>query len=232
LERFLLEHRPETVVNCAGIVKQRNEAKDAARSIGVNSLLPHQLAEVCNRWGGRLIHFSTDCVFSGDRGDYQEDDFADARDLYGRSKFLGEVTAANAVTLRTSIIGRELAHRKSLLEWFLEQDHSRIRGYTHAIYSGVTTNYMARVVESLIEKHTALSGLYQVTAPAISKFQLLGLLRDAYGLDVEITPDPELFCDRSMKGDKFATATACIAPPWPELVAELANDDTQYSKWK
>jgi dTDP-4-dehydrorhamnose reductase len=232
LARLLLEHKPGVVINCIGIVKQRDAARQALPSIAVNALLPHQLAELCGRWGGRLIHFSTDCVFSGKRGGYEEDSFADAEDLYGRTKFLGEVAAGRALTLRTSIIGRELAHGESLLEWFLKQNHKRISGYTRAIFSGVTTNYMARVVESLMKDHPNLAGLYHVASTAISKFELLCLLRKAYALDVEITPDPDFFCDRSLKGEKFTKATGSISPPWPELVADLANDDTPYGKWK
>jgi dTDP-4-dehydrorhamnose reductase len=232
LEQLLLNNKPKVVVNCIGIVKQRNEAAKAVPSITVNALLPHQLAGLCDRWGGRLIHFSTDCVFSGKRGAYEEESFADADDLYGRTKFLGEVTTGRAITLRTSIIGRELAHRESLLEWFLGQNHKHISGYTHAMFSGVTTNYMARVVESLIKDHSNLAGLYQVTSAALSKYELLCLLRDAYRLDIEITPDPGFFCDRSLKGEKFTKATGSISPPWPELAADLANDDTPYDEWK
>ena len=232
LEQLILENKPKVVVNCIGIVKQRNEATRAGPSIAVNALLPHQLAELCDRWGGRLIHFSTDCVFSGEGGAYEEESFADADDLYGRTKFLGEVATGRAITLRTSIIGRELVHRESLLEWFLRQNHKQIFGYTRAMFSGVTTNYMASVVESLAKEHSNLSGLYQVASAAISKYELLCLLRDTYRLDVEITPDPGFFCDRSMKGEKFTKATGSIPPPWPKLVADLANDDTPYDKWR
>jgi dTDP-4-dehydrorhamnose reductase len=232
LEQLILENKPKVVVNCIGIVKQRNEATRAAPSIAVNALLPHQLAELCDRWGGRLIHFSTDCVFSGEGGPYEEESFADSDDLYGCTKFLGEVATGRAITLRTSIIGRELVHRESLLEWFLRQNHKQIFGYTRAMFSGVTTNYMASVVESLAKEHSNLSGLYQVASAAISKYELLCLLRDTYRLDVEITPDPGFFCDRSMKGEKFTKATGSIPPPWPKLVADLANDDTPYDKWR
>jgi dTDP-4-dehydrorhamnose reductase len=232
LQQLLLENKPSVVVNCIGIVKQRNEATKAGPSIAVNALLPHQLAGLCDRWGGRLIHFSSDCVFSGNRGAYEEESFSDAEDLYGRTKFLGEVATGRTITLRTSIIGRELAHRESLLEWFLRQDHGKISGYTRAMFSGVTTNYLASVVESIVKDHSNLSGLYQVTSAAISKYELLCLLRDAYRLDVKITPDPGFFCDRSMKGEKFTKATGSIPPPWPKLVADLANDDTPYGKWQ
>ncbi len=232
LQRLLSRLKPNTLVNCVGVIKQRPEAMKPLSTIEINALLPHRLASMCQSWGGRLIHFSTDCVFSGQRGNYTEDDLSDAHDMYGRSKFLGEVAADGAITLRTSIIGRELGHRKSLLEWFLKHNHQRISGYTRAMFSGVTTNYLSQVVESLIADFPQLTGLYQVTSPTISKFGLLGLLRDAYQFDVEIIPDNEFFCDRSMKGDKFAQATGYVCPDWPSLVAELANDDTPYDKWQ
>ena len=232
VERLLLQHKPRVVINCIGIIKQRAEAKRPIPSIEINSLLPHRLASVCEAWRGRFIHFGTDCVFSGQAGNYSETDFSDAHDLYGRTKFLGEVVCGRALTLRTSIIGRELLHRESLFEWFLQQNHKRISGFTRAMFSGVTTNYMARVVERLIDDHPNLAGLYQVTSQTISKFNLLCLFKDAYQLDVEIVPESKFFCDRSMKGDKFAQATGLVCPSWPELVAELSDDETPYEKWK
>ncbi len=232
LERFLLQHRPRVVINCVGVIKQRPEATVALPSIMLNSLLSHFLAEMCKRWGGRLIHFSTDCVFSGNSGRYRENDFADANDLYGRTKFLGEVATKNALTLRTSIIGREIWHFTSLLEWFLSQNHAKVRGFRKVFFSGVTTNWLAEVVAKLIENDDGLSGLYQVASQKISKFDLLCLLRQSYDLDIEIAPDEELRCDRSMVGEKFAQATGYLCPTWPELVAQLAKDHTPYEKWR
>lgn len=234
LESLLNDRRPRVVINCVGVIKQRPEAKNAIPSIAINALLPHLLAAWLERWNGRLIHFSTDCVFSGQRGAYSEADVADATDLYGRTKFLGEVHAHNALTLRTSIIGRELEHFQSLLEWFLSRAEAGApaKGFTRAVYSGVTTNYLADLVARLIEDHPRLHGLYQVTAPAISKFELLRLLRDAYGKNIEIVADDSVFCDRSMNGDKFIAATGYRSPAWPELVAQLARDTTPYEQWR
>lgn len=231
LRELLREQQPQVVINCAGVIKQRAESKAALPSIAINSYLPHWLAQRCAEWGGRLIHFSTDCVFSGRRGDYREDDPSDAEDLYGKTKYLGEVAAENALTLRTSIIGRELRHRQSLLEWFLGQRNKQITGFKRALYSGVTTNHLAEVVADIIERHPRLSGLYQVTSQTISKYDLLCLLRDAYQLDVEIVPDEIFHCDRSMNGDRFRQATGCVCPSWPELAAQLAKDTTPYEQW-
>jgi len=231
LSALLRRIEPDVIVNCIGVIKQRSDAKASLPSITINALLPHRIAEVCSEWGGRLIHFSTDCVFSGQRGYYTEMDPPDADDLYGKTKYLGEVATSNAVTLRTSIIGRELTHHKSLLDWFLSQNGKTIQGYKHALYSGVTTNHLAEIVVNLIEQHPQVSGLYQVTGQTISKYDLLCLLRDAYGLQIEILPNETFHCDRSMRGDKFQQATGYAAPSWPELVAQLVADTTPYHEW-
>ena len=232
LHEILAELRPDYVINCVGIIKQRHEAQAAIPSITVNSLLPHKLAEIVQEWGGRLIHFSTDCVFSGKRGQYTEDDDSDAEDLYGKSKFLGEVMTANALTLRTSIIGRELVEHQSLLEWFRSQNHKTVKGFKRAIFAGVTTNQMAKVVTDILQRDEPLSGLYQIVSDPISKYDLLCLLREVYGLDIEIIPDDTFACDRSMKGDKFYATTGYTSPPWPELVKNLAEDQTPYDQWR
>jgi dTDP-4-dehydrorhamnose reductase len=232
LEALLAREQPPVLINCTGVIKQRAEAQDPVASIAVNALLPHRLAAVAAVWGGRVIHFSTDCVFSGRKGNYREDDPCDAEDVYGRSKWLGELTAPHTVTFRTSIIGRELRHGTGLLEWFLSRQGERIGGYRRAIYSGVTTNHLANLTADTIRDRPALAGLYQVAAAPISKYELLLLLRDAFGLAVDIGPDDSVACDRSLDGGRFHAATGYVAPPWPELVAELANDPTPYQDWK
>jgi dTDP-4-dehydrorhamnose reductase len=232
LERTLRTWKPENLVNCIGVIKQRAEAKSPIPCIVLNSLLPHKLAELAAAWGGRVIHFSTDCVFSGRRGRYTEEDPPDAEDLYGRTKFLGEVSAENALTLRTSIIGRELAHFQSLLEWFLAQKGGTVRGFQRVIYSGVTTNYMARLVGDLVSDHPGLSGVFQVAGPAVSKYDLLCMVREAFRLEVEILPEDKEISDRSMIGGKFIEATGYGYPSWTEMVAGLAADPTPYEKWR
>lgn len=223
--------QPKFVINCAGIIKQRPQARDVTACLTVNSLLPHCLAEWCAQWNGRLIHFSTDCVFSGRRGGYREEDESDAHDLYGRSKFLGEVDAPSAVTLRTSMIGRELSRHHSLLDWFLSQNQGRVRGFRRVIYSGVTTNHLAELVERIVLCHPQLSGLYQVAAEPISKYDLLRSIRDAYRLNVEIEPDESEISDRSLCGEKLRGAIGYQPPAWPELIGQLAQDPTPYERW-
>lgn len=228
----LTELRPDMIVNCIGIIKQRPEAYDAILSIELNSLLPHRLAAMAAEWGGRVIHFSTDCVFSGRDGNYNEDSPSDADDLYGKSKFLGEVAAANALTLRTSIIGHELKNHASLLDWFLSQDGQRIRGYRRVLYSGVTTIALARTVADIIADHVELNGLYQVAGDTISKYDLLCLAREAYGLSVTIEPADEPVNDRSLDGARFRLATGLTVPCWSEMIEELSAEYHIYQAWR
>jgi dTDP-4-dehydrorhamnose reductase len=224
-----LEHsRAEVAINCVGIVKQREQARDPVEAIATNALLPHQLARICAERAVRLLHFSTDCVFSGGRGPYREDDFADACDLYGRTKFLGEVTADRCLTLRSSIIGRELAHRKSLIEWFLAQRGGRINGFAGALYSGLTTNAMADVVATLLTHFPDLCGLFHLASEPISKFELLGLVNEAYGTGVEIVRDDAFFCDRRLDGSRFRARTGITPPPWRKMIEEMRSDTTGY----
>jgi dTDP-4-dehydrorhamnose reductase len=223
--------RPDYLVNCIGVIKQRPDAQDPTTAISINALLPHRLAGLAAEWGGRLIHFSTDCVFSGSRGGYREEDPSDACDLYGRTKFLGEVHADNALTLRTSIIGRELDGRRSLLEWLLASKGETVRGFRRVIWSGVTTNHAARLVSEVIRKYPELSGLFHVAGSAISKHELLCLLRDAYSLDVQIAPDDSECCDRSLSGERLRAAIGYAPPTWPVLIQELASDTTPYESW-
>ena len=231
LEKKLAAIRPDYIVNCIGIIKQRETASAYIPCIELNALLPHKLAAFAQEWGGRIIHFSTDCVFDGKGGGYAEGDFSDAEDLYGKSKLLGEVQCDNALTLRTSIIGRELTSHKSLLDWVLSQNGKTVKGFKNVIYSGVTTNQIAEVVAMIISKFPELSGLYQVVADPISKYDLLCLIRDAFKLDMEVLPETETVSDRSMKGNKLKVATGYVSPPWPELIANLATDPTPYAEW-
>jgi dTDP-4-dehydrorhamnose reductase len=221
LTDILGQFRPHVVINAVGIVKQRAAAKDAVPSLEVNSLLPHRLVSLASLVGARVIHFSTDCVFSGLKGDYSEADAADAADLYGRTKLLGEISYANALTLRTSIIGRELGRNASLVEWFLGE-RGTVRGFRRAIYTGFTTLEMSRIVEMLITQHPQAHGLWHVSSDKISKYALLLLLRKHYGLDTQIIPDDEFACDRSLDSSRFRTTFGYTPPSWEQMIAELA----------
>ena len=221
------DFRPEAVVNAVGIVKQRGAAKEAIPSLEINSLLPHRLAVLCKAVGARLVHVSTDCVFSGRRGSYTEEDIADAEDLYGRTKLLGEVSEPGCVTLRTSIIGLELARKTGLIEWFLAQKGG-IRGFTRAIYTGLTTAEMSRVIERVLVEHPHLSGVWQVASEPINKYDLLVRFAEVLGRDdITIVPDDAVKIDRSLIPVAFEKATGYHAPGWNEMLEELGAEVRQ-----
>lgn len=220
LIKVLDQIRPDVVINCTGLTKHKMETDDLLASIPINALVPHQLAELCKLVGARLIHVSTDCVFSGEKGGYVEGDPTDARDAYGKSKALGEVDYPHAITLRTSIIGHELQSKISLLDWFLSQ-HASCKGYTRAIFSGLPTVIFAQIIRDVVIPHEELSGLYHVAAKPISKFNLLKLIADVYGKSINIEPDDTLVVDRSLDATRFFRATGYIAPEWPELVRAM-----------
>jgi dTDP-4-dehydrorhamnose reductase len=214
--------RPEVVINCIGLVKQLAEAEDPLRTVPINALLPHRLARLCELNGARLVHVSTDCVFNGRKGGYRESDPSDAEDLYGRSKFLGEVVYPHTITLRTSIIGHELSGAHGLVSWFLAQTGS-VKGYRKAIFSGLPTVELARVVRDVVLERPDLSGLYHVAAEPVAKFDLLKLIAAAYGKRIDIEPDDRVVIDRSLNGDRFREATGYVAPHWPELIRRMQN---------
>jgi dTDP-4-dehydrorhamnose reductase len=218
------EVKPDAVINGIGIVKQRAEAKAAIPSIEINALLPHRLAEVCQEHGARFVHISTDCVFSGRAGNYRETDVPDPVDLYGRSKLLGEVGYAPGLTLRTSIIGLELSRCTGLVEWFLAACGT-IRGFRRAIYSGFTTHAMAALIEHVLTSRPDLSGLWHVASAPITKYNLLTQLAAALGrTDVDIVPDDDFACDRSLSADAFAREVGYPAPAWRDMIAGLADE--------
>ncbi len=223
VRRAVEDYEPQVIVNCIGLVKQRSVASQSVPSIEVNALFPHRLAVLCRALSIRLIHLSTDCVFSGRRGNYNEGNLPDAGDLYGRSKLLGEVTEGNAVTLRTSMIGRELTRKASLVEWFLSQP-GPVTGFRRAIFSGFTTLELARIIERLIVRFPDAAGLYHVSSEPISKYDLLRLVRDRMHRGVEITPDDTFQCDRSLDSTLFRTRFGYRPPAWEAMIDELAQD--------
>lgn len=212
--------RPQVVVNCVGLVKQLDSAKNVMAAIPVNTLLPHRLLALCEAGGARLVHVSTDCVFSGRTGFYRESDRPDASDVYGLSKYLGEVGGPNAITLRTSIIGHELRGRHSLLEWFLAQEGA-VDGFTGAIFSGVPTVELARIVRDFVLPNPELHGLYHVSAAPIAKYDLLHLIAAQYDKRIEIRAKAEPAIDRSLDSSRFRAATGYEPPEWPELIARM-----------
>jgi dTDP-4-dehydrorhamnose reductase len=229
--RLIATMRPEVVVNCIGVVKQLAAAHDPIATITLNSLFPHVVARACAAVGARMIHSSTDCVFSGRRGNYAEDDVPDATDLYGRSKLLGEVSVPH-LTIRTSIIGRELRTANGLVEWFLSHRGGSVRGFTKAVFSGVTTATLANTLATVIEQHPGLHGLYHVAGEAITKYDLLVMLNEAFDAGVSITPDDSVLIDRTLDATRFRSATGLVPPAWPEMTAALAAESPHYERWR
>ena len=220
--------KPQVIVNCVGIVKQLLADNDPLKAIKVNSLFPHRLAEICNSLRIRLIHISTDCVFSGNKSQYTEDDPSDAEDLYGRTKFLGEVAYEGALTLRTSIIGRELNSAHSLFEWFLSQAGKRVKGYTKAIYNGFTTKALCDIIFDIIKQHKELSGLYHISSDSIDKFSLLSLIKEIYKLDIGIESYDKFVCDRSLDSRRFRKAANFEPLSWRRMLVDMYQDSTFY----
>lgn len=215
------EAAPDVVINCVGVIKQLKTAQDPLPCIRLNSLLPHRLNALCAASDARLVHISTDCVFTGSKGDYLESDVCDADDLYGRSKLLGEVDTPGAITLRTSIIGHELANGATgLVGWFLSQKGA-VKGFRNAIFSGLPTVALADVIARHVLPAPELSGVYHVSAAPISKYDLLNLVAEVYGRDNDITPVDEPRIDRSLNSQRFRDATGYAPPAWPDLVAQM-----------
>ncbi len=217
IEDFISEDVPDIAINCIGMVKQLEESKDPQTILPINSVFPHRLSKLCSKYSIRLIHMSTDCVFSGDKGMYKESDLPDAEDIYGVSKHLGEIDDNSSLTIRTSIIGHELNSSRSLVDWFLSQEN-QIKGFSEAIFSGLPTIEVARVIDEFVIPKTDLIGLYHLSADPISKYELLKLVSVIYGKIIDIQIDDTFRIDRSLDSNRFREATGYSPEKWPALV--------------
>jgi len=224
IEKLVENYKPKFVINCIGIIKQLKEAKNPKLSIYTNSLFPHLLAELCKKYNTKLIHISTDCVFSGNKGNYTESDNPDPVDLYGRSKLLGEVSIEPHLTLRTSIIGHELFSNVSLVDWFLSNSGGKVNGFVNAIYTGFPTIILANEIKRIINDFPDLSGLYHISSERINKYELINKIKKVYKLDTEINPFEEFRLDRSLNSDKYRKATHFTPPSWDEMIIAMHND--------
>jgi len=224
--------KPEVVINAIGIIKQLPDSKNVISTLTVNSIFPHRLAELGEEFGFRLVTISTDCVFSGSRGNYSEDNVPDAVDLYGKSKNLGEATGGNCLTLRTSIIGHELGTAHSLIDWFLSNRGGKVKGFANAIYSGFPTVVFAAIIDNLIRNYPKLEGLYHVSSDPISKYDLLNLVNKAYAADVTIERDEEFKLDRSLDSTRFRAETGFSPKSWEQMIEVMAEDSQIYGRWK
>ncbi len=232
VEKIIEETSPDVVINSIGIVKQLEKKKGVLLNIWLNSLFPHQLHQICQAKRIRLIHISTDCVFSGTKGNYREDDPSDAEDIYGKTKYLGEVNGVGALTIRTSLIGRELTSTNGLLEWFLANQEGRVQGFTNAIFSGFPTLHLSRIIADIIMDHQNLSGVYHISSEPISKFKLLTLIKKAIGLNIDIEEYPDYHIDRSLDSTQYRKETGFTPPSWEKMADELAQDAVQYLQWR
>lgn len=216
--------KPQVVLNCIGIIKQNKDIADPKAAIYINALFPHLLAEQCEYASAKMIHISTDCVFSGKKGDYTEEDMPDDNKPYGRTKFLGEVGYGNNITLRTSIIGRELFTGVSLVDWFLSQRNKKVNGYTNAIYTGLTASALCKEIARIIKSFSSLKGLYHVSAEKISKYDLLKLINEVYKLNITVVPYEDFRCDRSLNSGRYRRMTDFVPKSWPEMITDMYKE--------
>lgn len=231
-KRVLDKINPDIIINAIGITIRRGIQDSISKSIKVNAAFPHFLEEWINgKDGKRLIHFSTDCVFSGSSGSYREESYTDARDYYGRTKALGEVSGSQSLTLRGSMIGRELENHTELLEWFIAQKNKNIKGFDKVIYSGITTTQMAEFVKKIVIDFPKLSGLYNVSSLPISKYKLLQLFNKSFDINAIIALDQDYSSRKDLMSDKFYSETGFTIPKWEDLALQLKNDSLKYSNF-
>jgi dTDP-4-dehydrorhamnose reductase len=232
VQRAIDTIEPDVVINCIGIVKQLPAAQDPLQSIAINALFPNQLAKLCRQKNIRMIHMSTDCVFSGHKGNYTETDPSDAEDLYGKTKYLGEVDFPGCLTIRTSIIGRELETKHGLIEWFLSQEGKTVSGYKKAVFSGLTTLALSDIIAEILADHPRLSGVYQVASKPISKYDLLHLVKKTYDMKIKIDPEETIINNRSLNPEKFKKETNIKIPSWEYMIEEMYRDPTPYATFR
>lgn len=229
LSHMLKDLSPKLVINCIGLIKQENKCKDPVSAIEVNSLAPHRIAEICKSIGAKLIHFSTDCVFNGSVGNYSEHDLADAIDLYGRSKLLGEVDYDGHLTLRTSIIGHEIESNQSLINWFMSQTKP-VNGFTKAIFSGFPTICIAEFLEKYVLRNSSLIGLYHLSSKPIDKYKLLDMVRRKYNLDILLRKFDEIEINRSLNSESLRNEVGFISDDWDIMIEKMYGEYNQYFK--
>jgi len=229
VERTIQDWQPDVVVNCVGLVKQKMHDDSVLDAVLINSAFPHLLARLCDVLKTRLIHFSTDCVFAGSPGVKRLTDIPNTTDIYGITKRLGEVGYGTSLTLRTSVVGRQISGTESLFEWVISQRTKTVYGFKKAFYSGLTTRALSEVVRQVIEQHPDLVGLYQVASAPITKFDLISYLNDKLQLEITIDPDTEFECDRTLDGSDFGRVTGIQVPSWEEMLSEFCSDQAFYT---
>lgn len=232
IEKVLNELKPQWIINCIGVTLRKTEAADFEKCIELNSMLPHRLKAWATAHQAKVIHFSTDCIFDGSQGNYTEADAPSAKDLYGKSKFLGEIQGPHALTLRLSFFGRELEKKTEIVEWLLAQKGKKIKGYSRAMYSGISTLRLAQEVSKIIQKFPTLNGLYHISSKPISKYDMLVLLNEAFNTQIEIEKFDDFVNDKSLNSTPYKQITSFTPPEWKEMIQELATDTSvQYERY-
>ena len=229
VDELVREIQPDVVINCVGVIKQKMESSNITDAIIINSLFPHHLANLCQSQNSRLIHFSTDCVFEGTPGMKMVSDTPNATDLYGTTKRLGEVDYGDSITIRSSIVGAQIVGTESLFQWAISQKGKKIKGFTGALYSGLTTMTMSKVILEIVDNFPQLSGIQQIASEAITKHDLLRKLNAALGLNLDICADNTIIYDRTLDGSVFVEQTGVRIPTWDEMIIEFAGDQAFYS---
>ena len=221
--------KPDIVLNCIGLTLRKKEMENVFLCLEVNGMLPHRIDSWAKENNSKLIHFSTDCVFDGKIGSYSEFSAPSARDLYGQTKYLGEVKhSESCLTIRVPVIGREIEGKTELIEWFLSQKNSKAKGFASVYYSGITTIRLAYEIITIIEKYPKLSGIIQISTNKISKYNLLLLLDKYFDTNVELEVDNTIKSDKSLNADKYKQLTDFKAPSWEAMIKELAEDRDGY----
>ena len=211
----------DVVLNSIAMIKQKTSVSPE-EFLEVNGIFPHKLAQICWFSETRLIHISTDCVFSGKRGWYSEEDVPDPIDVYGVSKAVGEIRYGKNLTLRTSIIGTELETSYGLLEWFRQTEDESVSGFKKALWSGFTTDWLAELITRVILELPNLRGLYNIgTKKPIDKYSLLHLINDRFNLNKKISEDTSFVIDRSLNSELFFKITKFPRPTISQQVSRI-----------
>lgn len=223
IENLLNKFMPNYVINAVGVTIRRG-ASDNKETNYINSQLPKKIDLWCMENQKNQILFSTDCVFSGDKGNYKDFDLPDSNDYYGKSKGKGEIDSLHTITLRSSMIGREIYNKSELLEWVISNKSKQIKGYYNVIYSGVTTLWMSKVLIEIIKNYPNLHGIYNISSPPISKFELITKINHYFKLNIDIVKDYSYSSNKSLNSDRFFSKTKFKKPNWDEMLLNLYLD--------
>lgn len=231
LQKCLSDLQPDYVINCIGLTLRKKDLADIEKCYQINSVLPQLLGQWCELNHAKLIHFSTDCVFDGQKGShYYETDLPTAQDHYGRSKFLGEVRTGKNLTFRLSIVGRELENKTEFLEWIFSQKNQTVSGFDQVMYSGLTTNFVAQEVCRVILKFPELSGLHQISSESLSKFAIINKVNQKFYLNIQVNKKSDYVSNKSLDCSAYSKQTGFKSPTWDELIDDLYQDREFYER--